>query len=83
MASLRTLHVIPNSNYLVLQVRPVDASSEVLTGFNAQHGLQVFTHSLGGSSSQSHDGHIWKLLLQHSKLLIVWPAMQARYQDPT
>ncbi len=59
---------------LVDKVWAIDTGREGFTGFDAQHGLQIVTHTLCSSSSQSHDGHIRKLLLQNAKLLVVRPA---------
>lgn len=59
---------------LIDKVWAIDTGREGFTGFDAQHGLQVVTHTLCSSCSQGHDGHIRKLLLQHPKLLVVRPA---------
>ena len=59
---------------LIDKVWAIDIGREGFTGFNAQHGLQVVTHTLCSSCGQGHNGHIRKLLLQNTKLLVVRPA---------
>lgn len=59
---------------LIDKVWAIDTSREGFTGFDAQHSLQVVTHTLCSGRGQGHDGHIRKLLLQNAKLLVVRPA---------
>ena len=59
---------------LIDKVWAIDIGREGFTGFNAQHGLQVVTHTLCSSCGQGHNGHIRELLLQNTKLLVVRPA---------
>lgn len=44
---------------------------------NAQQSLQVTTDPLGSSGCQGDDGRVGKLLLQNTKLLVVWPEVIA------
>ena len=58
----------------IVQVGAVHRGVKGLAGAYAQYLHQVLADPAGGSRCQRQNWHVRELLLQHAKLLVVWPA---------